>query len=401
MFGEKIRCSQDLKLFEDLSNEPLVKKSKEQIDQYFKDNPVKSTRRQLLSTSLRLSKQISPKLYQMGQECVETLGIELPVELYVYSSPQFNAACYKPEQGRLYIIFSSSIIEAFDEDELRYVLGHELGHHLYRHHDIPLGFMMNSKNRPPSALALKLFTWSRYAEISADRAGAACVKNFKSVASALFKLSSGISDYDLVKFDLDAYLKQIDDLILDHSDSVDSTPMQDWFSTHPFSPLRVKALKHFFDSSLMKEEGITKEELEVEVEKVLNVMEPDYMQGSSKEATALRELFISAALMLLMSDDHLSKDEKNLFSKLLDNKINIDVLNLDRLKEELEPRMNKVNEIASKFQKFQLLRDLCLLAGSDQMIDFSEVALLKQIAKSLSLEELFIEQQLGKTAKLD
>ena len=44
-------------------------------------------------------------------------------------------------------------------------------------------------------------------------------------------------------------------------------PKEDWFSTHPFSPMRVHALKLFHESSLMKEGGTSREELEVGVQR--------------------------------------------------------------------------------------------------------------------------------------
>jgi Zn-dependent protease with chaperone function len=126
---------------------------------------------------------MGPDVYEMLDECVAQLAIELPVELYVYASPQFNAACVKPEEGRLFIMLSSSLLEAFKGSELRFVLGHELGHHLYNHHDIPIGYLLRGKAPPNPKLALALFAWLRYAEISADRAGAHCAKDLEGIGA--------------------------------------------------------------------------------------------------------------------------------------------------------------------------------------------------------------------------
>jgi Zn-dependent protease with chaperone function len=86
-------------------------------------------------------------------------------------------------------MFSSSILEAFSAAEIRFVMGHELGHHLFHHHDIPIGFVLRGQQRPSPKLALMLTSWSRYAEISADRAGAYCARDIEAVAHSLFKLA--------------------------------------------------------------------------------------------------------------------------------------------------------------------------------------------------------------------
>ena len=44
--------------------------------------------------------------------------------------------------------------------------------------------------------------------------------------------------------------------------------MEDWFLTHPFSPLRVKALKLFHDSELAFKGGISVNELDMAVEAI-------------------------------------------------------------------------------------------------------------------------------------
>ncbi|MFT5574355.1 MAG: hypothetical protein ACI9FR_003298 [Cryomorphaceae bacterium] len=110
---------------------------------------------------------MAPEITKMADQYIEMLGVELPLELYVYSSPQFNAACFKPEDDRLYVIFSSSLLEGFNSTELKFVMGHELGHYVYDHNAVPIGYLLRGESRPDPQLALELFAWSRYAEVSA------------------------------------------------------------------------------------------------------------------------------------------------------------------------------------------------------------------------------------------
>ena len=261
-----IRCDSDLQRSNTLLTHSEVKRVRDKIQRIEDKRDGPGTRRHLLATSVRLSRSMAGDLHKMADHCVERLAIDTPLELYAYASPQSNAACFRPEDGRVFIMFSSHLLENFDPAELMFVMGHELGHHVYQHHDIPIGYIVRGKPPPAADLALQLFTWSRYAEISADRAGAYCADDLHSVARALFKLASGITGERIVKFDMKAFMGQVDEMVAPDGRTGQDAPMQDWFSTHPFSPLRVKALKQFHESSLMQDDGFDKTELERRVQ---------------------------------------------------------------------------------------------------------------------------------------
>jgi len=189
MNADALRSKQDLEIASQLMQTKEVKRINDMIEKREAEGPM-GTRRRLLATSVRLSRGMAPWLHEMTDDCMEKLGVTIPTELYVYASPTYNAACVKPEDGRLFIMFSSSLLESFEGSELRFVVGHELGHYLYDHHDIPIGYLLKGEPRPSPKLALQLTTWSRYAEISADRAGAHCAQDPIGVARSLFKLAS-------------------------------------------------------------------------------------------------------------------------------------------------------------------------------------------------------------------
>ncbi len=398
---KEFRSSQDTALYNEIIEESIVKRSIAQLKELEKSNPKQNTKKYLLSTSLRLSKIISPSLHKMTELCVEKLDIKLPVELFVYSSPQFNAACFKPEDNRLYIMFSSSILEAFTEDEICYVLGHELGHHKFAHHEVPIQFILKHNSEVTSALALKLFKWSRFAEISADRAGAICMPNFETVACALFKLSSGISNFKTVKFDIAEYINQIDELIKSHKNSDLESDLSDWFSSHPFSPLRVKALQHFFESEIVTENGSDLIETDSKVENTLSFMDPDYLRGKTPVNKACRNLFIAGAVILAHTDGEFSKSEKSALGEMLDNDLNIDALNKEALEADLQNRINKVNEKATLFQKKQILRDLKVVSDNSSSSDHKKHVFLNSLAAQLKISSDFVNSELSKDLELD
>jgi len=220
MNADALRYRNDLEQANSLSEEREVKRVIEWLEKQEAEGST-GLRRQLLATSVRLSRKMAPDVYKLSDECVERLSMDTPLELYVFNSAQFNAMCFKPEEGRVFVMFSSALLEGFSPKELQFVMGHEFGHHIYNHHEIPIGYLVKGRQRPDPKLALRLFAWSRNAEISADRAGAYCANDMYSVASALFKLSSGLTG-DLVKFDLDEFLQQVSDM-----EVIDSEPDRD------------------------------------------------------------------------------------------------------------------------------------------------------------------------------
>jgi len=392
MHKHQLQSEMDFNLKAELMGEQSIEKAIKLIKAYEEKNPSSDTRKSLLSSSIRLSEMVSPAIHKISKKCIEKLKIDLPVELFVYSSPQFNAACYKPEGGKLYIIFSSSLIESFNEEEIKYVLGHELGHYMFGHHDIPIGYITHGENpmNIDRALFLKLFKWSRYAEISADRAGAYCVDDFSSVASSLFKLSSGITKFDLVKFKINDYLKQIDEL-LKHETDKKRDNYQDWFSTHPLSPLRVKALSYFFESKVFKKEGSSTDKLEEQVEETLSFMDPDYMNSQTEKSKALRDLFIAASAILASVDGEISKSELEAINKVTGGSVNIEAISIDRISDDLPKRIDKVNELNSDFQKQQVLRDLSLLISPIENAKPEEHDFLNELMTKLNVDTSLLE----------
>jgi hypothetical protein len=399
MKAEQIRCASDLKLYDSLLKQPDVQRVNEALQRMEKRGPA-GVRRHLLATSVRLSPAMAPGVHEAKAHCMERLEMDIPLELFVYGSPTFNAACVKPEEGRLFIMFSSSLLESFRDDELAFVMGHELGHHLYRHHDIPIGHLLRGAVRPGPQLALTLFAWSRYAEISADRAGAYCAQNPGAVSRALFRLVSGLSD-EVIRFDPEEFLRQVDDMQVADASPGQGAPSEDWFSTHPFSPLRVKALSLFHESVFSDANGINVEELELGVQAVMALMEPSYLEGRTRENEAMRRLLFAGLIAIARADGDVSDGEMSIFEEYFGKGALSDRLDLDRIMRDLPERIRQARETATTSQLMQVLRDLCLMLGADEDDDSAERAVIYDIAEALNISPLFVDSQLEANVELD
>jgi tellurite resistance protein len=386
--AETIRCRNDRELFDRVVEDPTIQQANEALAKKEEEGHV-GLRRRLLATSVRLSRRMAEPIHEIADQCGTALGIDLPLELYVYPSPKFNAACFKPEEGRLFVIFSSGLLESFDEGELRFVIGHELGHHIFRHLDIPIGYILRGENPPHPRMALELFAWSRYAEISADRAGAYCAQNMDSVARALFKLASGLSG-QVVEFSLADFLAQIDDMQVVDTEPGQGAPQEDWFSTHPFSPLRVKALQLFHQSELVDESGISVEELEDEIENLMGLMEPSYIEGRTASAEVMRRVLFAGAVAVAQADGEISKDEIEMFEKLLGKGAFGGQIDVEHLIAELPERLQQARDATTTPQRMQVLRDICVVARSNGKVGRREREILDQIADGLALSHTFV-----------
>lgn len=394
-----LRCTQDLNLYGQLLQDPIIDKLNQQIKTHTEQGP-QGTRRQLLSTSVRLGKSMAPSLNKIADECIEKLGVNIPLELYAYNSPNFNAACVKPEEGRLFIMFSSSLLDAFDEAELKFVMGHELGHYIYQHHDIPVGYVLGGKVKAGPALALRLTSWSRYAEISADRAGAFCCGDFNVVGRSLFKLASGVTS-GIVKFKLEEFLKQVEAMQLEDAAINNNAQSQDWFMTHPFSPLRVKALQLFHRSELAIAGGAPKNELELGIEGLMALMEPSYLEAKTDAAKSMRNCLFAASLLIANADENISEQEIAVFHDFFGQYKYSEDFDLVKLEKELPSRCEQVNNSNSIPKRMQLVRDLAVMAKAEGHAGAAERNKLAEVAKLLEVPLLFVEQSLEDLNLLD
>lgn len=394
-----LRARGDRELFDKLMQERDVTRA---IEHFEKEAGELGARRQLLGTAMRLSPEMAPDVHQIMESCRSTLGIELPVETYVYPSPAFNAAAVRPERGLLLVMLSSSLLEAFDPDELKYVVGHELGHHLFEHHKIPVGVLLGGQTPITPSLALQLFAWQRYAEISSDRAGLACAGGFDAVAHGLFKLASGLRG-GRITIRIDKFVSQIGDLRTEaeREAKADARARADWFSTHPFSPLRLRAAELFAKSSIMAPGGTGIDQLEAEVHELMSLMDPSYLQETSEAAEAMRRLLFSGAVMVATA--HTTPNKKTLeeMERLLGTGAVPAQPNREAIVHDLPRRIARVNEIVPAMRRSQIIRDLCVIARADGRVDEAEQSEIREIARAIGVEGQLVATTMSCTTELD
>jgi len=129
--------------------------------------------------AVRIGPTQFPRLWHMHNEVVTTFDWPSVPELYVSQTPFFNAGAYGIDQP--FIVIHSAAVELLNDDELRVLLAHEMGHVISGHALyrtiaailalISLGALPVLASIAVLPVRLAFLEWSRKSELSADRAG--------------------------------------------------------------------------------------------------------------------------------------------------------------------------------------------------------------------------------------
>jgi Zn-dependent protease with chaperone function len=167
------------------------------------------------------------------------------VEVYVLPSRQLNAYTFGLTSPKVVALYSA-LLKVMDEDELLFILGHELGHVALGH--TWLNSLVGGIAGIPASwsaaavMSMAFLWWNRSCEYSADRAGLlACGKPEKAV-TALIKLAAG--PRASTSADLERVYRKIDA----EDDSVWGS-LGEALGTHPMLIRRIERLRSYASSS--------------------------------------------------------------------------------------------------------------------------------------------------------
>ena len=168
-----------------------------------------------LASSVQVGENQLPHLHQLLVDACETLDLEVP-QLYVRQHPMPNAYTFAMRGKQPFVVMHTSLIDLLTDEEVKAVIGHELGH-LKCEHGVyltlanlivlaagqisPLGTVF------AQGLQAQMLEWLRCAEFTCDRAALLATQDPRVVASVLMKLAGG-SPTLAPKLNVDAFLAQ-------------------------------------------------------------------------------------------------------------------------------------------------------------------------------------------------
>ena len=193
---------------------------------------------------MKADKNLLGNFYNLCHEVQERLNFQEKVDYYVTGDSSINAFSIAAEDSEHphIVNVNSELFNLMNEDELKFVIGHELGHLINQ--DTALRRLIHFVYPPqstqiPITLQYKIHLHDNLAELVADRYGYIACGNLEACVTAFFKMASGL--------DLEKMQVSIDDLLSDNSKHLDYFLKGGGMShyDHPVNPIRVQAINLF------------------------------------------------------------------------------------------------------------------------------------------------------------
>ncbi len=356
------------------------------------------TREILMTHGIRLSQNLSPRIYRLFEEtCANLAMTDMVPELYLLPLPGINAcAIWEPrgDETVSMVGLHPEALERLDDAELRSFMGHELGHLVFEHNRLN-ALSLDDENRPDKTVLPQFgenlfLRWQKKSEISADRAGLLASRDLGASARGLLKAHFGLSERNL-NLDIDALLSQIESVKNNHD------MMQENFSSHPLLPIRLKALQLFANSAKAARCGfpangtqLTDEELEDQTDALMELT-------ARRPSTALDQAVMQAVAMggarILAADGVVGEEEvKKLVAALnlfVDDPERWVIVDARRIRKELPGCLATINQEGTEDHKRFLLSALADVALADGSLNEAETAVFMDIAEGLQLSPKF------------
>ena len=209
----------------------------------------RSLRLLFLASSVRASQDQFPHLYELLLDGASILDLPAVPELYIMQHPVPNAMALGSDKP--FIVITTGMVDLYDLEEMRFAIGHELGHVLSGH------TVYRTMLFHLTALATRLAwfaigyiglrviiagleEWYRKSELSCDRAGVLAGQDPAAARRALMKLAGGSK---MAELSHDAFHQQAHeyDAVPDVREGLIKL-LQLQGTTHPFAVIRFAEL---------------------------------------------------------------------------------------------------------------------------------------------------------------
>jgi len=353
-------------------------------------------RENLLKHGIRLTEQLSPRIYRLHAESMAALEVEGDAEIFCLPDRDMNAFAVldiREDKTHSLIGITAGALERLEDAEIKFILGHEMGHFLCGHNRLNAVFSMDEHN--PAATVLPAFgeslflRWRKKAEVSADRAGLLVCRDFHAAARSLLKVTFGLTEKNL-NLEIDALVAQIDEI------SGSTEMIDEAFASHPLLPVRLKALELFAGSARAKRNGcealsgeLEDDDLEAGVDRLVALSR---RHPTKPLDAALMNALALAGVLVLGADADVSDEEVKLLVQQLHSIFTDepeDVIQTDR--DEISRRLPEVCKViveeGDESAKHFLLSRIAEIALADGALMDREAEVIHEVAQMLEVPE--------------
>lgn len=206
------------------------------------------------ANAVRVGPTQFPRLNALYTDVLTTMDWAERPELFVSQTPFVNAGAFGMDKP--FIVVNSAAVGLLDDDEMRVLLGHELGHVMSGHAlyhtimvlllNVSLGFLPFLAGIVILPIQLALLEWFRKSELSSDRAGLIAAQDPNATMRMFLKFAGG---GDMKQMNLDAFLVQAREYeelggALDRVFKILNTLGE----SHPFNTLRAAELQRWIEA---------------------------------------------------------------------------------------------------------------------------------------------------------
>ncbi len=337
---------------------------------------------------LKITAALAPRVHAICEQVKAALKFDEPVEFFVHGDSSLNcsAAPRTDEDQPHLVIINSGLLERFTDAELRFVLGHELGHLVSLNSDLQriIRFIFPEDETIPLTIRDKIEIWDKLSEMSADRFGFLVEPDLDVCLAVFFKLSSGL-DTASICFDPKAYEKEMARVL-----EAFRTEMADSGVSHPINPIRLKALQNFAASDLYAQVRAGQDldgddDLAQAMEDLVQIL---LTKGHSELSAARRRFLATAGLMVAGVDEKIGPDEMDAILEPLAGFTHYPARYFHHVLEDrdvLKVFHESANVIleANPGERFSMFGYMVNVALADRHIDKREVELLFEVGEGL------------------
>lgn len=156
-----------------------------------------------MGNMILISEEQFPHLHQMVMEGSKKLGLDYTPEAFLYNSDGIFNAYARQTFGHKYLLLTSSLVDAVTDEQIKFVIGHELGHHAAGHLNL-VGFWLRF---PARIIPFLHKAYSRQCEYTCDKIGYFLSRDVENSCTAIQMLGCGCQKLN-GKMNLFAFEKQ-------------------------------------------------------------------------------------------------------------------------------------------------------------------------------------------------
>ena len=255
---------------------------------------------QYLLNNFLIDEFSSPYLDSVVTEVCSRVGMAREnIHLFVTPNSDLQALCYAVSDHDCLISLSSALVDLLDAEELKFVVGHELGHYLFKHY-----LMLDAGKDSIEYLSLQ-----RAQEISCDRIGLMSCENLSHATSAIIKTTSGLKT-EYLGLNVGQFIDQLSKLSSRASSG-------EFRSTHPTFLIRCRALLWFSTSIDFSAGSVSLNEKDLDViNKRVDADLDQFIDGPVNELLEVkkRNYAVWSSLKLILLDGRFDREEQNRFA---------------------------------------------------------------------------------------